>query len=143
MGQKNKFLTYLDNTVSDWLAWGNKLKWNLVSFKFLSFFGFITLIVFFWYGLHEALDYIVQSVRDLQSKDQISKESVEKIIVTSITVLYDKTFGHLSIMSAGILIAIIGLKAVAERTDASILKNNEDKLKEFLSKKASEQVKNK
>jgi len=97
----------------DWSNWIKKLKWQLISFKFLSFSAVLTLLVLFWISLEEIFIKTVKIAKDLKTSGFISEKEVSEIITKSQSVLYDSAFSHIMIGAAAVLAAIIAIKGIS------------------------------
>jgi hypothetical protein len=124
---------FVKNSCDDWVNWGNKLKWLFISFKFVAFFGFCGLLISLWYGLGKAFQRSVEIATGLHSAGYIKDTQVVEIVNTSQTLLYDKVIGHASVVAVGVLVAIVGLKALSEKIDGDVAKSGAD-LKKYLKK---------
>ena len=120
--KKGAIMTFLCDSASDWVSWANKLKWHFISFKFLAFFGFCGLLVLLWYGLERAFSKTVEIATALHASGHIEEEHVTKIVTTAQTVYYDNVIGHVSLLAAAVLVAIIGLKMISEKVEGDISK---------------------
>ena len=117
---------FVKDSASDWAAWCSKLKWHFISFKFLSFFGFCSLLVLFWFGLEKAFQKSVEVATALYSGGYIEKEHVKEIITQAQNVLYNEAVGHVTILGAAVLVAIVGLKMMAERVEGALAEKGKD-----------------
>lgn len=99
---------------------------ELLSFKFLSFFTVIFLIVAAWIGLERLFIKTVLIAKSLYLENIIDKDNVTKLITHSQTVLYDSALGHIMLTTGAILSAIIAVKGVAyimdSKKDTEVLK---------------------
>jgi len=134
--KQNRFFSFIQDSVSDWLSWGNKLKWSFISFKFLSFFGFCGLLVLLWFGLERTFQKTIDMATNLHTSGHITQDHLTEIINTAQTVYYDNVIGHVSILAAAVLVAIIGLKMISEKVESEMAKVGKTKkdLKKFLKK---------
>lgn len=126
----------------DWDEWFTKLKWQLISFKYVSFFTSLFLLIVGWLAVNNAHNTTVDTVKVLFKEGYIDQAAVASIITHSQTVLYDNVLNHLFVAASVILSAIIAIKGVTEyiaikqntevvkKLDDSAVKDN---LKRFLS----------
>lgn len=129
---------------SDWSAWFAKIKWQLVSFKFISFVVFSIFLALSWIGLSELHSRSVITAERLYKLGYITKDHVSTIITHSQTVLYDIALSHLLLFFGTILTAIIAIKGVSYVTNTKraveVMKklepesSNKENLKKFLQK---------
>lgn len=118
-------------------SWLSKLGWQLISFKFLSFWVSVTLLVSSWISLDHLLEKSVATAERLYSKGYISKEGVANIVTHSQTILYDQALSHLLIFFAALFASVFAVKGVSYFTDskttqAVLNKMNGDTTKEDL-----------
>lgn len=123
--------------MSDWKLWFSKLKWQLISFKFLAFWTVIFMMIGCWRSLGALQERSVVVATELFKKGYITKDHVATIITHSQTVLYDSALSHLLIFCGAILASIITLKGVSYwqegKTKAAVIqKMNGDATKEDL-----------
>jgi hypothetical protein len=97
----------------DWAAWFGKIKWYLVSFKFISFCTVITLLVLFWNQLGNTFQITINTVKELKKLDVITKEGASEIIIKTQAVLYDTTFSHAMLAVTAVISAILAIKGVS------------------------------
>ena len=98
---------------SDWKEWFSKIKWQLISFKFLSFWVFILLLVFSLLSLGLMYKYSIVVASDLFKKGYITKENVTTIITHSQTVLFDVSLSHLLLFFGAAIGSVIAIKGVS------------------------------
>ncbi len=108
---------------NDWSDWFAKLKWQLISFKFLSFVAVLILLVLTWLSLDRLFLQTVELAKDLKTNGFISEEGVKEIILRSQVILYDNTFSHLMITAGAVLASIIAIKGVSYVVDGNKLKD--------------------
>ena len=130
---------------SDWKEWINKLKWQLISFKFLSFWTAIVLLVGSWFSLEELHDKSIAVATALYKQGFLTKDNLTTIITHSQTVLYDAALSHILIFSAAVITGILAIKGMSYYTDSKqtseVIKKLDDNsssgedLKKFLPKK--------
>lgn len=123
----------------DWKEWLNKLKWQIISFKFLSFWVAIILLVSVWFSLERLHNKSVKVATDLYKADIIEKGSVTTIITHSQTTLYSSALSHILIFAGACITGIFAIKGVSYYTDSKqaqtvINKINGDATKEDLKK---------
>lgn len=123
----------------DWKDWFNKLKWQLISFKFISFWTAIVLLVCAWISLEHIQDKTVETAKELYKLEYITKDNVANIITHSQTVLYDSALSHILIFAAACITGILTVKGISYYTDGKqtqtvINKMNGDATKEDLKK---------
>ncbi len=129
----------------DWKAFWCKLKWQFISFKFLSFWAYTTLLICFWFSLEHLHQQSIKYAKEMFKEELITSAQVTELINHSQTVLYDTTLSHLLLFLGTIITAIIAIKGVSyvtegQRKRAVINKigdsaeKNED-LKKFLPKR--------
>lgn len=131
----------------DWKLWFKKLKWELISFKFLSFWTLICLLILCWWSLAKLHTNSIEVAKSLKTEGYIEKEAVSALIIHSQTVIYEKALGHVLLFFGTVLVSIIAIKGVSYWTDsnqtAELIKKldststNED-LKKFLPNKSRE-----
>lgn len=132
----------------DWSNWIAKVKWQLISFKFLAFWVFTLLIIFFWYSIERLHNHVVYTAKDLFTGGYIKQADVATIITHSQTVLYDVALSHILLFLGAILASVIAIKGVSYYTDGQKTKAVIDKigptegetaedLKQFLPKKGA------
>jgi hypothetical protein len=129
---------------SDWTAWFTKIKWQLVSFKFIAFVIFSTFLASSWVGLSILHIRSIQTAERLYKLGYIGKDHVSTIITHSQTVLYDIALSHLLLFFGTILTAIIAIKGVSYVTNTKRVveamkklepeASNKENLKQFLQK---------
>ena len=129
---------------SDWSAWFAKIKWQLVSFKFISFVVFSIFLALSWVGLAELHSRSILTAERLYKLGYITKDHVSTIITHSQTVLYDIALSHLLLFFGTILTAIIAIKGVSYVTNTKraveVMKklepesSSKENLKKFLQK---------
>lgn len=124
---------YICDCLQDWAEWFTKLKWSFISFRFLSFFGFCGLLIAFWKGLEVAFMQSVNVATELHVRGYIDKEHVKDIITQAQNVLYNEAVGHVSILAAGVLIAIVGLKMVSDHIEGKLAEQGKD-LRKYVKK---------
>jgi hypothetical protein len=120
-------------------SWLSKLGWQLISFKFLSFWVGIVLLVGTWLSLSNLFDSSVKTAELLYSKGYITKDGVTSIITHSQTILYDQALSHALIFFAAMFASIFAIKGVSyytesKTTQAVLNKMNDDSSKEDLKK---------
>ncbi len=123
----------------DWGDWISKVKWLLISFKFISFLIFIFILIGAWLSLECIFIRNVELVEDLFKKGMLEKAQVSDIIGKSFEILYDKALGHILLFVGGILASIIAIKGisnwVSEKTISSLTEKLEPvQIKEKLDK---------
>lgn len=123
--------------MSDWKDWFWKIKWQLISFKFQSFWISILLLVASWWSLAALHDKSIHTAEKLFKLKYIDQNSVTNIITHSQTVLFDVALGHILTFSGVILTSIIAIKGVSyytnhKTTEAVLKKMNGDTTKEDL-----------
>lgn len=123
----------------DWGSWFNKLKWQLISFKFISFWTAIILLVAAWISLDTLQDKTVTTAKELYKQEYITKDNVTTLITHSQTVLYDAALSHILIFAAACITGILAIRGVSYYTDHQerrevIKKLNGDATKEDLKK---------
>lgn len=129
---------------SDWSAWFAKIKWQLVSFKCISFVVFSIFLALSWIGLFELHSRSILTAERLYKLGYITKDHVSTIITHSQTVLYDIALSHLLLFFGTILTAIIAIKGVSYVTNTKraveVMKklepesSSKENLKKFLQK---------
>ena len=97
----------------DWKEWFKKLKWHLISFKFLSFYTVIALLVAAWLSLERMQHKTVMIAKELYKEEYIAKAAVADIIKHSQTVLFDSALNHIAVAASVVLSAIIAIKGVS------------------------------
>jgi len=97
----------------DWEDWVLKLKWQLISFKFLSFSVVLYLLVKAWGILHKVYMENVALVESLYEKQVLSKSGASEVLMHTQTVLYDSALSHMLTAVTTILTAIIAIKGVS------------------------------
>lgn len=124
-------------------TWFSKICWQLISFKFLSFWTSVVLLVVTWLSLEGLFDKSIKTAESLFSKGYITKEAVTAIITHSQTTIYDQALSHLLIFFAALFASIFAIKGVSYYTDSKTtqavlnkMENNstEEDLKKFLPK---------
>lgn len=126
---------------TDWKDWICKIKWQLISFKFIAFWIFTILLTGSGICLALLHSYSIAVARDLYSKGFITKDHLATIITHSQTVLFDIALSHLLIFFGAIMGSIVAIKGVSYWTDSKktteIINKTEnvDDLKKFLPKK--------
>jgi len=129
----------------DWKCFWRKLKWQLISFKFLSFWAYTGLLVFFWYSLESLHHHSIEYAQDMFKEKLITSTQVSELINHSQTVLYDTALSHLLLFLGTIITALVAIKGVSYVTEGQRSRTvinkmgenterNED-LKKFLPKK--------
>lgn len=126
----------------DWCDWFAKLKWQLISFKFLSFWVFIVLLVGSWYSLAKIHERAISVAETLFKNKMINQAGVVTIITHSYSVLYDAALSHLLIFFGATIASVIAIKGMSyftdsQKTRAVISKmesSNEEDLKKYLPK---------
>lgn len=130
--------------LEDWKEWFRKLKWQTISFKFLSFFSVLILLVLFWLSLEEVFKRTVSIAKDLKEGGYVTQEGVTEIVTKSQSVLYDSALSHLMVAGAAVLAAIIAIKGVSYFVNGNQINNVvkkmengniKDNLSRFLPKK--------
>jgi signal transduction histidine kinase len=97
----------------DWGDWFGKLKWQLISFKFISFCTIILLVVLFWFSLERILFRIIDATMHLKEMEVIEPSAASEIIIKSQAILYDKTISHFALAVTAVLTSIIAIKGVS------------------------------
>jgi len=125
-------------------AWLSKIRWQLISFKFLSFWAFVIILVGLWFSLESLHVMSIDVAKELYTGQFIDKVQVTTIITTSQEILYNKALSHILTFIGAILAAIIAIKGVSYWTESSTTKEalkkvngNEDvnnNLRKFLKK---------
>jgi len=108
----NKVIDY-----QDWRDYWNKIKWQLISFKFLSFWAYTGLLFFFWRSLDTLHKQSIDYAKEMFKEHLITSAQVSELINHSQTVLFDTALSHLLIFLATILTALIAIKGVSYITD--------------------------
>jgi hypothetical protein len=103
---------------SDWKKWFRKIKWQLISFKFLSFFGVLSLLVAVWFSLESLFVKTVGIAEELYKKEFITQEGLSDIITKAHSTLYNDALGHLLVAAAAVLTAVIAIKGVTYFTES-------------------------
>lgn len=97
----------------DWKDWLNKVKWQLISFKVMSFIAFFLLLILSWLSLEEVYNDSVQVTERLYERGMIGKEQVVTLLTQSREILYDKALSHILLFIGSIMTAIIAIKGVS------------------------------
>jgi hypothetical protein len=105
-------------SLEDWKEWGNKLKWNLISFKFLSFYTVIGILLASWYALERIYKETISTAKELHSEGLIDQQGVFELIKHIQTVLFDSAVGHIAVAASVVLSAIIAAKMVSYYSDS-------------------------
>ena len=136
-------MSYID--YEDWKDFWSKLKWQLISFKFLSFWAYTLLLLFFWYSIEHLHKQTILTSQDMLKNKLITSPQLSDIIKHSQTTLYDVALSHILIFLGTIITAIIAVKGVSYVTqgqkERSIINKlsdnpeNNENLKKFLPKK--------
>ena len=131
----------------DWKLWFKKLKWELISFKFLSFRALVILLILSWFSLSNLHETSIEVAKTLHTEKFIETKDVSGLITHSQTVLYDKALSHLLVFFGAVLAAVIAIKGVSywtesKQTSEVIKKLNgdttKDDLKKFLPRRKQE-----
>lgn len=101
---------YID--VDDWKSWWAKLKWLVISFRFLAFAAVSGLLIGFWISLINTYKYTINILTVLKNENIIKDQDIPGIIIHFQTVLFDLTVGHVSIAFTAVMTGIIALKGV-------------------------------
>lgn len=123
----------------DWTDWWGKLKWQLISFKFLSFWTCITMLILAWLSLIQLYERSIDVAKDLYKHEYIAKEDVSKIVTHTMTTLFDSALSHILIFAGATLTCIVAVKGVSyytnsKQTSEVIRKLDGDTTKEDLKK---------
>lgn len=97
----------------DWAEWWRKIKWQLISFKFISFCLIIVLAVLLWSSLDDVLFKVINAVRELSKEGVIDANGAKEVINQTQKVLYDSALGHAATVFTAALTAIIAIKGVS------------------------------
>lgn len=133
-------MSFID--VNDWRAFWGKIKWQLISFKFLSFWTFVFLLVTAWGSLVAIYYKSLKTVKELYVANMITQEQVSQIIINTQNTLFDTALSNILIFSGAILGSIIAIKGVSYWTNSEQVKevikktemNGSEDLKQFLPK---------
>lgn len=101
----------------DWTNWLGKLKWQLISFKFLAFWTFIFLLIGAWLSLKVILLEVIERSTALYKLGYLTKEGLATIITHTETVLYDSALSHVLLFSTAVITGILAIKGVSYYTD--------------------------
>ena len=120
-------------------GWLQKVGWQLISFKFLSFWVSVILLVLCWGSLQVIFLQTVDIATTLHKQGYINQDAVKEIITHSLTTLYDSALSHILVFAGVIISGIMTIKGVSYYTDskqtqAVIHKMNGDATKEDLKK---------
>ena len=129
----------------DWKAWFCKLKWHFISFKFLSFWTFIVLLIGSVASLFYVYAYSIKVTSELYKRGLLTKDHVSTIITHVQTTLFDVALSHLLIFFGAAITSVIAIKGVsywtnAKQTSTAINKVDniqKEDLKQYLPKKGS------
>jgi len=98
--------------------WIQKLLWQVISFKFLSFWVSIVLLVLSWVSLGHLYEASTHTAERLYKQGFITKEGATQIITHSQTVLYDQALSHLLLFFAAIFASVFAVKGMSYYTDS-------------------------
>lgn len=126
---------------ADWKNFWCKFKWQFISFKFLSFWTFIILLIVAGMSLFKIFMVSVAFSKELYTLGFIEKKNVAELIMHSQTVLFDTALSHILLFFGAVIGSIIAIKGVSYWTNSTqktatikaITKENID-LKAFLPK---------
>lgn len=96
----------------DWREWWAKIKWLLISFRFLAFTAISIMLISFWISLISVYKYTLDIVKEYKFEGILTEEASEKVITHLQTVLFDLTIGHVSLAFTAVMTGIIALKGV-------------------------------
>lgn len=102
----------------EWRAWFSKIKWQLISFKFLSFWVSIGLLIAAWVSLFNIFEYTVRVAIDLHEKDYISGAELTDIINHSQSIMFNSALSHVLVLSGAILASIVAIRGVSYYTES-------------------------
>jgi hypothetical protein len=121
---------------SDWKQFWCKLKWQLISFKFLSFWAYTILLIFFWFSLEHLHQQSIMYAKEMFKEKLITSVQVSELINHSQTTLYDTALSHLLLFLGTIVTAILAIKGVSYVTEGQ-------KERSVINKMSSESVEDK
>lgn len=96
----------------DWREWWAKIKWLLISFRFLAFTAISIMLVSFWVSLIHVYEYTIDVVKAYKDEGILTEEASQAVITHLQTVLFDSTVGHVSVAFTAVMTGIIALKGV-------------------------------
>lgn len=124
-------------------SWANKVFWQIISFKFLSFWCATFLLVSAWFSLQGIFDKYTYTAERLQEEGHITKDGLVTLLTHAQTVMYDSALSHLLIFFAAIFASVFAVKGISymteARTTSDVLKRlpddtSKEDLKQFLPK---------
>jgi hypothetical protein len=102
---------------SDWQGWGNKLKWQLISFKFLAFWAFVGMLIAAFRCLWDFYFKTIDIATGLCKAGLLSKADLSQIIMHTQSVIFDSAFSHVLLFAGTAITSIIAIKGVNYYTD--------------------------
>ena len=109
-------------------SWFSKVKWQIISFKFLAFWVSIGLLVTAWVSIVRTYQYTIDTTTTLYEKKIIDSNQFTAIITHTQDVLFNLALGHVLVLAGAILAGIIALKGVSYYTEG---KNTVQALKQL------------
>ena len=100
-------------TSPDWSDWLSKIRWQLISFKFLAFWIFVLLFILACLGLGFLYFKTIAIVTVLYQSGFITKESFATIIIHIQSVLFETALANILLFMGTIMTSIIAIKGIS------------------------------
>jgi hypothetical protein len=102
----------------DWQDWAAKLRWQLISFKFLSFWACIVLLVAVFRCLWDTYFKTINIATELYKQGILTKDNLSSIIISTQAALFDNALAHILLFAGTVLTSIVTIKGVSYVTNA-------------------------
>lgn len=103
---------------NDWRQWWGKVKWQLISFKFLSFWTFILLSIGSCYWLWLVYFKTIYILEKLVQNNILPKEKLSEIIINIQNILFNTALSNILLFFGTSLASVIAIKGVSYYTNS-------------------------